>query len=305
MTRARAYLVRLLICMAAGAAQADPAVLRIGGLAFDLPVLALPALPGETIIVQVDGAAGVPYAVRFNDVGVPLRNGRVRVTAPAAPGTHVLRIDNATSSQVVNLLVQYPYDAARGGRLNGFRIDPYPREALRGLEIYQRPAGFIEVTAENQHLLVSPSYTLGEFVAKQAGGFPKYVVLRPELLVKLELIKRELRAAGTPVAKFTIMSGYRTPFYNRAIGNGEYSRHVWGGAADIFIDENPRDGRMDDLNGDGRVDIEDARWLWAFIDELERSGKLGDLVGGLGLYGPNSVRGPFVHVDVRGFPARW
>jgi hypothetical protein len=29
------------------------------------------------------------------------------------------------------------------------------------------------------------------------------------------------------------------------------------------------------------------------------------LVGGLGIYGPAPHRGPFVHVDTRGRPARW
>ncbi|WP_376696195.1 hypothetical protein [Wenzhouxiangella sp. EGI_FJ10305] len=29
------------------------------------------------------------------------------------------------------------------------------------------------------------------------------------------------------------------------------------------------------------------------------------LIGGLGLYGPRSHRGPFVHVDARGNAARW
>jgi len=28
-------------------------------------------------------------------------------------------------------------------------------------------------------------------------------------------------------------------------------------------------------------------------------------IGGLGIYGPKPHRGPFVHVDVRGFRARW
>jgi acetyl-CoA carboxylase carboxyltransferase component len=57
-----------------------------------------------------------------------------------------------------------------------------------------------------------------------------------------------LNEAGRTVERFVVMSGYRTPFYNAAIGNVPYSRHVWGGAADIYIDDAPRDGEMDDLN---------------------------------------------------------
>jgi len=32
---------------------------------------------------------------------------------------------------------------------------------------------------------------------------------------------------------------------------------------------------------------------------------INDLVGGYGIYRANSVHGPFVHIDVRGTPARW
>jgi uncharacterized protein YcbK (DUF882 family) len=101
------------------------------------------------------------------------------------------------------------------------------------------------------------------------------------------------------------MSGYRTPAYNKAIGNGTYSRHVWGGAADIFVDDNG-DGVMDDLNGDGRVSRADSEWLARFVDSLERKGRFGnELVGGIGTYGSTASHGPFVHVDARGYQARW
>ena len=53
------------------------------------------------------------------------------------------------------------------------------------------------------------------------------------------------------------MSGYRTPFYNRSIGNQtRFSRHVYGDAADIYADDDG-DGKMDDLDGDGH---HPARW---------------------------------------------
>ncbi|MDX1507138.1 MAG: D-Ala-D-Ala carboxypeptidase family metallohydrolase, partial [Woeseiaceae bacterium] len=174
-----------------------------------------------------------------------------------------------------------------------------------GLDIYLQPEGFVEVTAENAGTRISPNLTLGEFVSKQESAYPKYVVIRSSLLLKLENILRNLNEAGHPVERFVIMSGYRTPFYNRAIGNVQYSRHVWGGAADIYVDDNPRDGRMDDMNGDGRIDRDDARWLANFVDGMSRRGEFGARIGGLGVYGSNAAHGPFIHVDVRGTRARW
>jgi hypothetical protein len=60
---------------------------------------------------------------------------------------------------------------------------------------------------------------------------------------------------------------------------------------------------MDDLNHDGRVDIGDARVILAAVERVERAHP--DLVGGCGVYVGNAAHGPFVHIDTRGYPARW
>ena len=62
------------------------------------------------------------------------------------------------------------------------------------------------------------------------------------------------------------MSAYRTPYYNHAIGDVKYSMHQWGSAADVYVDPDKKN-RMEDLNRDGRVDIQDAKFLY---DEIER-----------------------------------
>ena len=93
------------------------------------------------------------------------------------------------------------------------------------------------------------------------------------------------------------MSGYRTPAYNRALGNVPYSRHEWGSAADIFIDED-HDGRMDDLNGDGRSDYRDAELIYNLFQTA-------GVEGGMGKYRRTEGHGPFVHDDVRDRRARW
>ena len=66
-----------------------------------------------------------------------------------------------------------------------------------------------------------------------------------------------------------------------------------------------QDGTMDDLNGDGRSTIDDARILQDIAERVDRSEYPGTRPGGLGSYRRNSVRGPFIHVDARGRSARW
>jgi uncharacterized protein YcbK (DUF882 family) len=100
------------------------------------------------------------------------------------------------------------------------------------------------------------------------------------------------------------MSGYRTPYYNHAIGDVLYSMHQWGSAADIFIDSRSP-GMMDDLNHDGRVDVDDSRLLYDAIERMMGEPAFARLEGGLGFYRGTSAHPPFVHVDVRGVRARW
>ena len=60
---------------------------------------------------------------------------------------------------------------------------------------------------------------------------------------------------------------------------------------------------MDDLNRDGRVDTRDAALMVRAIERVEA--RHPDLVGGAGVYRANSAHGPFAHIDVRGYRARW
>ena len=99
----------------------------------------------------------------------------------------------------------------------------------------------MEVTRENASTWISPHFQLGQFVCKAGGGYPKYIVLKEKLILKLERIIEEMNLNGTGCKTLHIMSGYRTPWYNAKIGNVAYSRHIYGDAADIYIDSRPED----------------------------------------------------------------
>jgi hypothetical protein len=198
-----------------------------------------------------------------------------------------------------------PYERLEGEYLNGYHIGKYPTIPLKQLPIYKPPMGFIEVTPENEETLVAPHFKLKQFLCKQAGGYPKYLVIKERLLLKLELVLEKTNEAGYRANTFHVMSGYRTPYYNRSIGNVRYSRHLWGGAVDIFIDEAPRDDMMDDLNKDGKNDYRDAAILYDIVDGMYGKPWYARFLGGLARYKRTTSHGPFVHIDVRGFRARW
>lgn len=227
--------------------------------------------------------------------------------ALAEPGVHSLglRAPDGDSLVVVTLA---SFDAIQGTRLDGYRVGKWPTSGLAARDTrYARPPGFISVTPENRATPVSKRFRLHDFLTHdQQDVWPKVLVLRPALLDKLELVGEELERRGLP-SKLHVMSGFRTPQYNEKGvgakgGRASQSRHMYGDAADVFVDANG-DGRMDDLDGDGKTTIRDARLLYAVAESVEAEHP--DLVGGLSAYPANSAHGPFVHIDARGKRARW
>ena len=165
----------------------------------------------------------------------------------------------------------------------------------------------MEVTRENRDTPVSAHFKLGDFLTKnQLDVWPKYVLLDPRLLDKLELTIAELEARGVDVRHVHVMSGFRTPAYNERGGNtagrGDLSRHMYGDAADVFVD-NDRNGTMDDINRDGRVDTQATRRSWP-TRAAGWNRATPPWSGGIGMYKACCGHGPFTHVDVRGYRAR-
>jgi hypothetical protein len=292
------------------AGLADGVVVHFGSRRIPYEVFGVYVTPGETVPIRLEAEAPRDGGMLWADAGVSEQTGpgEWRWRAPDEPGVHRIDValDRVAPPIRLNVFVLIPLDEiGRDGRLAGYRIGDYPAEPLRGLAQYLPPQGFIEVTPERRDLLVSPHFTLGQFLCKQVDGWPKFVTLREPLLGKLEVLLAHLNRQGVRADTLFVMSGYRTPFYNHAIGNVRYSRHQWGDAGDVFVDESPRDGVMDDIDGDGRVTVADARHLAGMVENLARTDAWEPYVGGLGIYGTTSTHGPFIHVDTRGFRARW
>lgn len=206
-----------------------------------------------------------------------------------------------------------PFAEKQRGRIGTYLLGTWPAEhGARGpakapADRYANPRGFIKVTPENQDTQLSEHFRFRHFLTKnQQNVWPKYLVIEMRLIDKMELVLNDLRARGIDTRGVTVMSGFRTPSYNAGGGNtsgrADLSRHMFGDAADIYID-NDGNGNMDDLNGDGRVDIRDARFMEESVNKVEREHP--DLIGGTGVYSACCGHGPFIHVDTRGYRARW
>ncbi len=232
-------------------------------------------------------------------------NGRAFI-APAEAGWYPLVIQAENDRIELNVFVTRPATDMQNGNMGTYRIGRYARKPFRNLPVYKAPEGFVEAHKDYSDIRLSPHFTLGQFYSKQSSGWPKYLILRPQLLIKLENILEKLNSEGIRTERLEIMSGYRTPWYNHSIGNRTTSsRHLYGGAADIFIDVNPRDGKMDDLNGDGKITKADAVYLYDLLEKWSNDSWWNKLTGGLAAYGSTAAHGPFVHIDTRGYKARW
>lgn len=121
---------------------------------------------------------------------------------------------------------------------------------------------------------LSKNFKKFEFKCRDGSGVPdKYMDNLIELVENLQIIRDHIKVP------MHIISGYRSPKYNRKIGGARKSQHMKARAADIVVKSlKPTELREIILN-------------------LIKEGKIKK--GGVGLYRS------FVHYDTRGWNARW
>jgi len=284
--------------------------IKFRGLVLPYRVMGIFILPNEQIHLQAINSNIQDSYILDAKQGKVILNGKNKWIwqAPTNPGLHPIKIFQLQPQDSIrmNVFVMAPFSNIKDGRLNGCDIGEYPTIPLKyANKKYKAPVGFIEVTKDNENTWISPHFKLNQFLCKQNGDYPKYIVLKERLLLKLELILELLNEKGIHCNTLKIMSGYRTPHYNKTIGNVKFSRHIFGGAADFYVDVSPEDGMMDDLNGDGKINIKDAKMIYYHIESISDEPFYQSFIGGLAAYKKTASHGPFVHIDVRGYKARW
>jgi uncharacterized protein YcbK (DUF882 family) len=225
--------------------------------------------------------------------------------AAAKPGVYTLA--DSLGQPLFSYVVMHPFEIKKGSLVGAYKVGYWPDERGKSRNAaYHTPSGFIEVTEANQDAAVSTHFRLRDFLTKnQSTVWPKYLVLSERLIDKLELIMTELKRSGYVAEHLTVMSGFRTPDHNRTVrsaGASADSRHQYGDAADIIVDSD-ENGRMDDLNRDGKLNSRDIALLVGAVERVEALNP--DMVGGLGIYRPTKFTSGYIHVDVRGDRIRW
>jgi hypothetical protein len=188
-----------------------------------------------------------------------------------------------------------PFSQKVAGNLNGYRIGTYISERM-GRGTHERPEGFVQVRREDLDLPVTRHLKLADFVThdEQADVWPKYVVLNPRLLDKLELVFADLGGSVRPDLDVNVHSGFRSPSHNARVPRAASdSRHQYGDAADVTVD----------ADGDGRITMTDELLVMLAVERVED--RHPDLAGGLGMYVSRRYSTPYLHIDARGKKTRW
>lgn len=125
-------------------------------------------------------------------------------------------------------------------------------------------------------MIKSQYFSLDEFRCKDGTPVPKQYYLNLEILIdtQLNLLREYL---NKPII---ILSGYRSPAWNKKVGGKSKSLHLTASAADIVVP--------------GMSTLE----LMKVINQLTDEGKMKP--GGRGLY----LRQKFIHIDI-GSPRGW
>lgn len=208
---------------------------------------------------------------------------------------HDLRYDNPyvrNTSEVYQVLNQFELitisDLPNDYKLASKMADSDYTDLMSGMKFYK-------LTKEDCYQKIVGDFRIKEFVAKDANyrsasswnNHTIYWGINPQILLKLMELKSICEERNLNWNSLSINSGHRTPLRNEQVGGASKSRHMVGEAVDLTVG---------DFNNDGVYTEADKDLLLKICDE-----ELIKDQGGIGKY-PGTRN---VHIDVRGYRARW
>lgn len=227
--------------------------------------------------------------------------------------------DATEETRGVRLILPVEFNPAGDGSLSGTMIGIYPvpnqkapAPVARNPQAYAAPTSFYPVNAETGRVPLQGGFTLETLspapLPDQQGT--RYVALHPEAIGFLNALEAALDSDRGTTEGLRILRGYISPherlrMETLGIKLAEFTRFQYGDAFALIWDTNA-DFRMDDLNKDGKVDVEDSAVL---AETVKRVFREQSLQGGIGLCarfeGPDHLGTPYLHVDLRGWMVEW
>lgn len=277
---------------------ADPHFsISVNGTLLQDHLLAFTARPGETVRVSCDDSLNW----RVNGIDAEGTGREFFFTLPVRHGIYTLSAGDSLNVQQWSVLVPLGSAQVRTATINSFPLGFYGDGNTRD---HLPDRGFIELWPDDYNTRVSTHLTFADLLCHTEGSWPQYMVLDMRLVHKMEMVLEGVREHYPEARVIHCISGFRTPAYNEAIGNETgFSLHLYGAAADIWIESWPANGLIDDLDRNKRIDVYDGDVIVAAARALEATGQVA--VGGASAYRWIPTHGPFVHIDTRGSAAVW
>jgi hypothetical protein len=282
-----------------------------GGTVYEMPLEA-------RVRWSVSSGTAVPRGMTSIDI-VPPDGGRP-VTISAT--VEVDRTDAAgqelepwRAQASIRMLPGMNFDRDGSGVIDDVVVGIYPNEfatdapaiVRRTPDTYRPPRIFYRLDEVTSSLSLSEHLTMGALCPPvfDSESTTRYVAIDPRLPDFWEALRHQAASAGSNPNGLRILRGFVSPNERQRLERlgvqlASFTRYQYGDAIAVIHDENG-DFRMDDLDGDGQVTLEDAAVLagWARAAMTTAS-----VSGGIGLEGsfegPNHLGTPYLHVDLRG-----
>ncbi|MCD8349452.1 MAG: hypothetical protein LUC93_02410 [Planctomycetaceae bacterium] len=284
------------------------------------PLVVVP--PGENLQLTCEHD-GVPGSITVYKDDEPVQESSViNFSVPDRPGSYYIRLmltgQSTTVGREICVVVPFKASASRNAEGYDLRVDEvemgryrHPsrsgnRKVRANPDSYQPPVWWFRITPMNSGFFVVPGLTAGELVVPSEDTGQPHTDLVPvvySMWRTVHTLREALATQGIPGGALKIISVFRAPKYNRAIGSNAFGRHIYGDAFDFYIDLEG-DTKASDLNRDGKRDRRDAYPVVALIEDLMDDGKIP--MGGIGIY--NTIGGDHevtMHIDNRGHRATW
>lgn len=274
-----------------------PFSLSVGGVPLKPHMMAFTARAGARLTLSCSDS--LQWSVPSLGLAGSGRDFVIRL--PMSHGVHAVTASDGQSVGEWLLVVPLAREQVRTATINSFPLGLYGDGSTRD---HLPAAGFIEISQHVYHSRVSTHLRFSDFLCHIQGDWPQYMVLDMNLVHKLEAILEEVQLSYPEARVIHSISGFRTPEYNARIGNETgFSLHLYGAAADIWIESWPPNGLIDDLDRNKRIDVFDGDVIIQAARTLEARGEV--VPGGAGAYRWNAFHGPYIHIDTRGSQAVW
>jgi hypothetical protein len=272
--------------------------------------------PGDVVYWRAGAEGGrVSYVTVTAEAAQLDRGGAALANSAMAPAATL-----ATARAGILLIAGVAYDRTGDGVIAGVPIGIYPNEhdsrapdsVRRRVELYHPPRTLFRIDERSARARITPHKTLGDLTPapfpNTAG--PRLVALSDRLLRFLPALEARLAAEGVDPARLVVLRGYITPNERlRLVQRGEqladFTRFLYGDSlAVVLVPDADRDSpRMADVDANGVVDAEDARWLATRIKAtMDETGMFGGLGVSRAFPGEGPSRDtPHVQFDLRGF----